>query len=115
MILYFVSPPGSALGGYAERTSLVFTFLANIAMQCLLIVSIYLGMLERAYDSSTIDDMKQFQATQPNKTHSICQRISWSWEQNDYKDLYAYTRPTFNFRASEIPGHWLAYLGMTVW
>merc|ERR1712193_422671 len=85
MIIFFITPPSHRLGGYAERGALIFTYVANIFMQIMLIVSIYLGMLDRAYEDDEVTDMKVFKAQQPNMTSLICQMKSWSWEQTDYK------------------------------
>lgn len=84
-------------------------------MQGFLIISIYLGMLSRPYSESTVDQMRYYRQTYGNITDTLCARSGWSWEQDTYNDLFKYTRKQFHFGRQEVPGIYLAFLGIAVW
>jgi len=114
------------IGNVTDKLALIITFCANMAMQLTLIMSIYLGMLNRKtnIDQDDLDQMVMYRERNekiflPGYDVSVadllCERDLWSWEEEQYFDLYAYTRPSFSFFSEEIPGPCLAYLGMAVW
>jgi hypothetical protein len=114
------------IGNVTDKLALFITFCANMAMQLTLIMSIYLGMLNRKtnIDQDDLDQMVMYRERNekiflPGYDVSVadllCERDLWSWEEDKYFDLYAYTRPSFSFWSEEIPGPCLAYLGMAVW
>jgi hypothetical protein len=130
-LLFFHMPPGLPIGSYTTRLSIILTFFANLFMQSTLIMSIYLGMLDNPFDDDKLRQMRNWREAQfnisvynkladgalelTNRALMLCNQTDWSWEQDEYNDLFSYSRKNFSFRTSEIPGIWLGFLCVTVW